>query len=164
MMRQLTGLIWKFKLLTFSVAVALLYKFRGENFVVALAWTSNTLAQYLSFHSQSQVDEKKKEWMQAVEAFRLSIFRPLSVKFQLASHVKTKRVPGKFRRQRTGCEWCNPRLCCLCELRCQITMSRFRSCNLPLLDGRERFARTSCPSLPLLACSSLADSPMFSEQ
>ena len=52
------------------MAVALLYKFRGENFVVALASASNTLAQNLSFHSQSLVDEKKKR-MQAVEAFGL---------------------------------------------------------------------------------------------
>jgi len=53
------------------VAVALLYKFRGENFVVALASASNTLAQNLSFHSLSLVDEKKKKRMQAVEAFGL---------------------------------------------------------------------------------------------
>ena len=52
------------------MAVALLYKFRGENFVVALASASNTLAQNLSFPSQSLVDEKK-ERMQAVEAFGL---------------------------------------------------------------------------------------------
>ena len=37
---------------------------------MALASASNTLAQNLSFHSQSLVDEKK-ERMQAVEAFGL---------------------------------------------------------------------------------------------
>jgi hypothetical protein len=43
----------KVQTIDFSVAVALLYKFRGENFVAALALTSNALAQNLSLHSES---------------------------------------------------------------------------------------------------------------